>query len=92
MITVRVPLGDRAYDVLIGHGARSELSALLPKSARRVAVVTQSSIPLNVDPGLPSQRFEIGHGEEHKTLQTVEALCRGFAAMGLTRRDRKSVV
>ena len=87
MITVQVPLGERAYDVLVGHGARSELSALLPKSAGRAAVVTQSGIPLDIDPGLPFERFEIGHGEEHKTLQTVEELCRGFARMGLTRGD-----
>jgi len=87
LITVRVPLGPRSYDVLVGHGARAELGALLPKSARRVALVTQSGIPLAVDPGLPFERFEIGHGEEHKTLQTIEQLCRGFAGMGLTRND-----
>jgi 5-deoxy-5-amino-3-dehydroquinate synthase len=87
VITVRVPLGARSYDVLIGHGARAELSALVPKSAQRAAVVTQSGIPLEVAPGLPFKRFEIGHGEEHKTLQSVEALCRGFAGMGLTRND-----
>ncbi|MDO8363843.1 MAG: 3-dehydroquinate synthase family protein [Actinomycetota bacterium] len=87
MITVRVPLGDRSYDVLVGHGARRELAALLPRSARRAAVVTQAGIPLDVDPGIPFQRFEIGEGEQHKTLATVESLCRGFAGMGLTRND-----
>ncbi len=87
MITVRVPLGERAYDVVIGHGARSELSALLPRSAQRAAIVTQSGIRLKIDPGLPGERFEIGHGEEHKTMQSVESLCRGFASMGLTRND-----
>lgn len=87
MITVRVPLGKRSYDVLVGHGARAELGALLPKSARRAAVVSQSGIPIDVDPGLPSERFEIGHGEEHKTLSTIERLGRGFAGMGLTRND-----
>ena len=60
---------------------------MLPKSARRVAVVTQRGIPLEIDPGLPCERFEIGHGEEHKTLQTIETLCSGFARMGLTRGD-----
>ena len=60
---------------------------MLPKSARRVAVVTQRSIPLEIDPGLPCERFEIGHGEEHKTLQTIETLCSRFARMGLTRGD-----
>jgi len=87
MITVQVPLGERSYDVLVGHGARSELAALLPRSARRAAVVTQPGIPFDVDPGLPSQRFEIGDGEQHKTLSTIERLCRGFAGMGLTRND-----
>jgi 5-deoxy-5-amino-3-dehydroquinate synthase len=87
MITVRVPLGDRSYDVLVGNGARSELSALLPQSARRVAVVTQAGVPFDVDPGVPFERFEIGDGEDHKTLTTIEQLCRGFARMGLTRND-----
>ena len=87
MITVRVPLGDRSYDVLVGNGARSELAALLPRTVRRVAVVTQAGVPLEVDPGLPYERFEIGDGEEHKSLTTIETLCRGFARMGLTRND-----
>ncbi len=87
MITVRVPLGDRSYDVLVGHGVRSELPALVPSTARRVAVVTQAGIPLDIDPGVPFERFEIGDGEEHKTLATIEQLCRGFARMGLTRHD-----
>ena len=87
MITVRVPLAERSYDVLVGHGARAELPALLPTSARRVAVVTQAGIPVDIDPGLPFERFEIGDGEDHKTLATIETLCRGFARMGLTRND-----
>ncbi len=87
MITVRVPLGNRSYDVLVGHGARSELSALLPRTARRVAVVTQADIPLEIDPGLPFETFEIGHGEQYKSLATIELLCQGFARMGLTRND-----
>ncbi len=87
MITVRVPLGERSYDVLVGHGASSELAALLPSTVRRAAIVTQANIPLSVDPGVPFERFEIGEGEQHKTLATIEQLCRGFAAMGLTRND-----
>lgn len=87
MITVRVSLGDRSYDVLVGNGARSELAALLPRTARRAAVVTQAGVPLDVDPGLAFERFEIGEGEQHKSLATIESLCRGFARMGLTRND-----
>jgi 5-deoxy-5-amino-3-dehydroquinate synthase len=36
---------------------------------------------------VPYERFEIGLGEDHKTLSTIEILCRGFARMGLTRND-----
>ncbi|HNJ98471.1 MAG TPA: 3-dehydroquinate synthase family protein, partial [Ilumatobacteraceae bacterium] len=56
-------------------------------TARRAAIVTQAGIPLDVDPGIPFERFEIGDGEQFKTLSTIEALCRGFARMGLTRND-----
>ena len=87
MITVRVPLGERSYDVVVGRGARRELAALLPARAGRAAIVTQAGVPLDVDPGIPFERFEIGDGEEHKTLATVEELCRGFARFGLTRND-----
>lgn len=87
MITVRVPLAERSYDVVIGHGAVASLPDLLPASARRVAVVGQHGVPFSVDPRRPHETFLIGDGEHHKTLATVETLCRGFAAMGLTRND-----
>jgi 5-deoxy-5-amino-3-dehydroquinate synthase len=85
--TVRVPLGDRAYDVLVGRGAGRHLPGLVPAHARRAAIVTQPDIPFAVDPGCPSERLEIGDGEAAKTLATVEDLGRGFARMGLTRAD-----
>ncbi len=84
---VRVALGDRSYDVLVGHGVRAELAAMVPTSARRAAVITQAGIPFTVDPGVPHEVFSIGRGEEFKTLSTIESLCRGFADMGLTRND-----
>jgi 5-deoxy-5-amino-3-dehydroquinate synthase len=84
---VHVPLGDRAYDVLIGHGASRRLPGLVPASVRRAAIVTQAGIPFTVDPGFPTERLEIGDGEATKTLATVESLARGFARMGLTRAD-----
>lgn len=87
MITVRVPLGKRSYDVLVGHGARRELGGLIPPAAKRAAIVTQQGIPLDIDPGVPSEVFTIGHGEANKSLATIEDLCRGFARFGLTRND-----
>ncbi len=87
MITVRVALGERSYDVLVGHGARRELAGLLPSTAKRAAIVTQKGIPLDIDTGLPAEVFTIGGGETHKSLDTIESLCRGFARFGLTRND-----
>lgn len=88
MTPVRVDLGPRSYDVLVGHGTISELSAVIPAAAQRVAIVSQAGIPFTAaDSGRVQHRFEIGHGEEHKTLATVERLCRHFAEIGLTRND-----
>ena len=87
MIKVIVPLGDRSYDVLVGPGARHELAALVPAGVKRAAIVTQPGIPAEIDPGVEHRVFEIGTGEEHKSLATVEQLCRSFARWGLTRAD-----
>lgn len=88
MRTVRVALGERSYDVVIGHGAIGALPGLLPASARRAAVVTQAGIELAVEPGLALvETFEIGNGEKAKTLATVEELCRSWSRWGLTRDD-----
>jgi len=84
---VHVPIDGRSYDVLIGHGAAELLGELLPSSAHRAAIVTQQGIPLQIHASIPHETFEIGHGEQHKSLETVGDLCRGFARMGLTRND-----
>jgi 5-deoxy-5-amino-3-dehydroquinate synthase len=84
---VTVALGERSYDVVVGHGAVGALAELLPPTAKRAAIVTQPGIPFDVDVALPGEQFEIGEGESHKTMATVEALARGFARMGLTRND-----
>lgn len=87
MRRVRVPLGERSYNVLVGPGVRRELAAVLPKGVRRAAVVTQANIPVTVDPGVEHRVFTIGDGEPAKSLSTIEELCRGFAQWGLTRGD-----
>ena len=86
MLRVTVPLDDRSYDVIVGAGAIVELDSLLSPSARRVAVVTQEHIPLEVAlRGRDVETYVIGDGESAKTLTTIEALTRGFARQGLTR-------
>ena len=85
--TITVDLGDRSYPVLVGHGARSELSALVPAGVKRVAVLTQAGIPWPVDPGVGSIRIELPDGEAAKSLSIVEDVCRQLAGAGFTRAD-----
>lgn len=86
--TVHVDLGDRSYPVQIGFGVRHDLVDHLPEHARRVAVVTQDSIGVELDCGDAEMRvFTIGQGEEAKTISTIETLCRDWANWGLNRND-----
>ena len=84
---ITVPLAERAYDVVVGHGAGAELPGMLPPTARRAAVVTQATVPFDLSLPIPVERIEIGVGEGHKGLRTVELLARSFARIGLTRQD-----
>jgi 5-deoxy-5-amino-3-dehydroquinate synthase len=63
------------------------LLEVLPTGIERVALVTQESIPVEVDPGVEHRTFTMPEGEEHKDLGTVEDLCRDWARWGLTRGD-----
>tara|TARA_B110000438_G_C15766862_1_gene630030 strand:+ start:589 stop:1638 length:1050 start_codon:yes stop_codon:yes gene_type:complete len=85
-LTVELP-GGRSYPVLVGPGAIGELASVVPPGVRRVAVVTQASVPVEVDPGVEHRVFRIGDGETAKSLSTVEELCSAFAGWGLTRAD-----
>ncbi|CAN5815051.1 3-dehydroquinate synthase family protein [soil metagenome] len=87
MIEVQVRLGDRSYPVLVGAGARHRLLEVLPLGVERAAVVTQASVPVDVDPGVEHRRFVVPDGEDAKHLGTVEDLCRDWAQWGLTRGD-----
>lgn len=84
---VRVELGERSYDVVVGSGAVTEVASLLPSTARRAVIVTQTGVPSLPELPLPTQLIHIPDGEDHKTLATIETLCREFARFGLTRND-----
>jgi 5-deoxy-5-amino-3-dehydroquinate synthase len=89
-VIVPVELGPRRYDVVIGDGVRHQLAetvAAAVPGAARAAVVTQEGIGVEVDPGVPFERFTVPDGEAAKSLAQVERLCRSFAAAGLSRSD-----
>ena len=86
-IRVRVDLGERGYDVLVGAGVREEVSGFVPSGARRATVVTQSGIGVEVDPGVPYGVVTIPDGERAKSLATVEEICRFMARGDMHRGD-----
>ena len=91
MRRVRVALGERSYDVVVGRGAIDELGSLVPGDVRRIAIVTQAHLAIDLATQLPQgvtvSRHLVGDGEAHKTLATIERLTEEFAAAGLTRND-----
>jgi 5-deoxy-5-amino-3-dehydroquinate synthase len=85
--TVTVPLGGRSYEVVVGPGARFDVAALVPGSAKRAAIVTQHAVGVTLDLPIPNTVFEIPNGESAKTLSVVGELASGFSQFGLTRQD-----
>lgn len=85
-----VELGDRSYTVAVGNGVIHHALSMIPQSAKRIAVVTQHGIPPVYIPqfsGAVVSMHYIGVGETHKSLTTIEQLCREFAQAGITRGD-----
>ncbi len=88
MIEIKVPLSEgREYPVLVGANAREKLDSVLPKDSQRVAIITQDNIGVNLNLEIENEIFLIPDGEEAKTLNTIESLCRSFTRWGLTRND-----
>ena len=88
MIEIKVPLSEgREYPVLVGANAREKLDSVLPKDSQRVAIITQDNIGVNLNLEIENKIFLIPDGEEAKTLNTIESLCRSFTRWGLTRKD-----
>ena len=84
---VNVDLGERSYDVWVGHGVRHQLARLLPDGARRAVVITQAGIPWHVDSGLEQVTLNIPDGEDAKSLHHVERVCSEMSQQGVTRSD-----
>ena len=87
MTVVNVELSDRSYPVHVGPKALEMLGELIPAAAKRVAVVTQESIPWSIDPGFGALTITIPDGESAKSLSVIEDVCRRLAVAGFTRAD-----
>jgi 5-deoxy-5-amino-3-dehydroquinate synthase len=88
ILTEIVELADgRSYPVHVGSGAVARLGELIPKKAKRAAIITQTGIGIEVEPGLEQRVFIVDDGEGAKRLGVVEDLAGKLARWGMTRND-----
>lgn len=96
--SVRVDLGTRSYDVLIGTGLLAGLPALLRErfGAVKCGIVTDSAVAVHhlgpLEAGLKMQGSHAGtvvvpSGESSKSFAQLGQLCEALLGMGLERRD-----
>lgn len=95
---VRVELGARSYDILVGHGALSELGVrLVPLLKRkRVFVLTDETVArLHMDAlksalrpsGIETEIMALAPGEQSKTFSNLEAILDWLLGQGADRSD-----
>ncbi len=96
---IHVELGERAYEVIVGKGLRTEFEAQLkPLEAPSFLLVTDANVgKLHGDPTeaqlaalAPTRRFTIPAGESSKSLEQFGALC--DAALAAPALERRSVM
>jgi 3-dehydroquinate synthase len=96
--TVRVPLGDRAYDVLIGPRLIARAGALIASrmGAARCAVVTDANVArfhlAPLEAALKQDGRHVGSivlppGESTKSFRELEPLCERLLELGIERGD-----
>ena len=97
--TVRVELGERAYDIHIGPGLLKEAGRHvkpLLKRPRTVIVTDENVAKLHLETltaalaaeGIQSQAIILPPGEKTKSYAALEKLCDGLLAAGMERADR----
>lgn len=95
---VRVALGDRSYDVLIGTGLLENAAELIKSrfGVRRLAIVTDGNVArhhlANMEEGLRQSGSFAGTvvvdpGEGTKRFEVLERVCERLLELGLERRD-----
>jgi len=88
VVTETVTFADgRSYPVHVGRGVIELLPELVPDRAKKVAVITQESIGLEVDSGREQRTFLVEDGERAKRLEEIGRLGSALARWELTRAD-----
>jgi 3-dehydroquinate synthase len=96
--TVNVPLGDRAYDVLIGPGLLARAGELINArlGAARCAIITDANVARfhlgTLEAALQKDGRHVGSitlppGESTKSFRELEPLCERLLELGLERGD-----
>jgi 3-dehydroquinate synthase len=96
--TVKVPLGNRAYDVLIGPGLLARAGELINErlGAARCAIVTDANVARYhlgaLEAALQKDGRHVGSitlppGESTKSFRELEPLCERLLELGLERGD-----
>ena len=94
MLTIPVALGERAYDVRLGPGARHDLAELIARRAPRAqsaAIITSASLRAmpwwDVTTGLAEVVIEVPDGEDAKSFAVLASVTEQLAAQRLSRHD-----
>lgn len=96
--TIRVDLGSRAYDVLVGKGLIARAGELLAPFAPtgRVFIVTDRTVSKKHRPalaaaldaaGIENWTVTLAPGERAKSFEGLELVCRHLLQAGVSRRD-----
>ena len=95
---LRVPLGPRSYEIVIGQGLLARLDRLLPADIRqgRIAVVADARVAGLFGPVLrealarldrPVTYLEVPPGEASKNFRMLERICTDLLEAGIARDD-----
>jgi 3-dehydroquinate synthase len=97
-IVVNVPLGERAYDIVIGRGVSASLGARVAalKPGARLAIVTDENVARahlqNIDrqlsaAGMTTSRIVVPPGEASKSFASFERVCDALIEARIERND-----
>jgi 3-dehydroquinate synthase len=96
--TVRVALGDRSYDIVIGRGLIASLGARIEalRPRAKVFIVTDTNIELHhldtveeilAESAIAASQFIVPPGEGSKSLRVFEQVCEAIIAARIERGD-----